>query len=628
MQALPLRAVSRTLVLAVPLTIVTLLGVGFASPSTLRVIVSYIISVILVLGFQSFSGNSGIVSFGHVAFMGVGAYVAAIATVPPSTKATDLTGLPSFLEQHSVSFLPAVLLGGAASALLAAVLGIGLMRMREGAMAMATIGVLVIFNVIFVQWDGVTGGTSGIVGVPRTTTAVSALIVAILVIVACRAFQESRRGLQLRASRTEPVAAEAAGVNVVRVRWVAWTLSAAIMGMGGAVWAQYNIAVNPANFFFALTFSLLAMLVVGGLGSVSGAVIGATVLTVVFEATRRVEEAVTVPGLTQIVVAILILLALWRRPDGLMGLSEADDVIGNLRKRLGPKSRTRRAGAKQQQPDTAHLRPTTSAARREAHRAHVGTVSLRLEHVGKRFGGVAALADVSLNIREGEIVGLIGPNGSGKSTLLNLASGVLRPTEGQVIIGDAEATGEQPHAFAGLGIGRTFQQVRLFSDLSVYDNVAVGAVARGESPKIVRDLLRQLDLLKDADRLAVHLSYGAQRRVEIARALAGRPRFLLLDEPAAGMNEPESDALLEMIHAVRRDQGCAVLITDHDLRLMMRLCERLHVLNEGRTISEGVAETVRRDPRVVEAYLGQRAAVEAERSEVPRETNPRVTGTF
>jgi branched-chain amino acid transport system permease protein len=624
MQA-PVRILSGTLVLALPLTIVTLMSIEFASPSTLRVIVSYLISLILVLGFQAFSGNSGIVSFCHVAFMGVGAYVAAVVTVPPSAKASDLTGLPDFLVQLSVSFLPALLLGGAASALLAAVLGIVLMRMREGAMAMATIGVLVILNVIFVQWDGVTGGTSGIVGVPRTTSAVSALIVLILVIAACRAFQESRRGLQLRASRTEPIAAEAAGVNVVRVRWYSWTLSAAIMGIGGAAWAQYNIAVNPSHFFFALTFSLLAMLVVGGLGSVSGAVVGATVVTVVFEATRRFEEAVTVPGLTQIVVATLILLVLWRRPNGLLGLSELDGMIGSLRQRFDPKASALPERG-DQPPDIARVRAAIPAAQYRTHRENAGTVSLRFAQVGKQFGGVAALSDVSMDIREGEIVGLIGPNGSGKSTLLNLASGVLRPTEGRIIIGDVDATGHRPHTFAGLGIGRTFQQVRLFSDLTVFDNVAVGAVARGQNPSLVRELLKQLDLLKDADRPAVELSYGAQRRVEIARALAGRPRFLLLDEPAAGMNEPESDALLEMIQAVRREQGCAVLITDHDLRLMMRLCERLHVLNDGRTISEGVAETVRRDPRVIEAYLGQRAAVEAKRAAASRETEPNTTG--
>ena len=229
------------------------------------------------------------------------------------------------------------------------------------------------------------------------------------------------------------------------------------------------------------------------------------------------------------------------------------------------------------------------------------------EQVVKRFRGLKALDGVSLSVREGEIVGLIGPNGSGKTTLLNVASGVLRPTAGRVRVDGVDATGRRPHELARLGVGRTFQQIRLFGEMTVAENVEVGAVARGQGADVVPELLERLGLSADADRLAVTLPYGQQRRVEIARALAGRPRFVLLDEPAAGMNEVESDALLETIRAVRDDEGCAVLIVDHDLRLIMRLCERIHVLAEGRTICEGAAEAVRHDPAVIEAYLGTAA---------------------
>lgn len=233
--------------------------------------------------------------------------------------------------------------------------------------------------------------------------------------------------------------------------------------------------------------------------------------------------------------------------------------------------------------------------------------TLALENVSKRFRGLTALEGVSLSVTEGEIVGLIGPNGSGKTTLLNVASGVLKPTSGRVLIGDRDATGRRPHDVARLGVGRTFQQIRLFAEMTVAENVEVGAVARGQDEARVGELLDRLGLLADRDRLAVTLAYGQQRRVEIARALAGRPRFLLLDEPAAGMNERESDDLLKTIRAVRDDDGCAVLIVDHDLRLIMRLCERIHVLAEGRTICEGTAEEVRRDSAVTEAYLGTAA---------------------
>jgi branched-chain amino acid transport system ATP-binding protein len=234
--------------------------------------------------------------------------------------------------------------------------------------------------------------------------------------------------------------------------------------------------------------------------------------------------------------------------------------------------------------------------------------TLSLEGVSKHFRGLRALDRVTISVDEGEIVGLIGPNGSGKTTLLNVASGVLRPTEGRVAVDGFDATGHSPHELAGLGIGRTFQQIRLFSEMTVAENVEVGAVARGQEAERVFALLGRLGLAADADRLAVTLPYGQQRRVEIARALAGRPRFLLLDEPAAGMNEAESDALLETIRSIRDDEGCAILIVDHDLRLIMRLCERIHVLAEGKTICEGTAESVRHDPVVIQAYLGTAAA--------------------
>jgi branched-chain amino acid transport system ATP-binding protein len=229
--------------------------------------------------------------------------------------------------------------------------------------------------------------------------------------------------------------------------------------------------------------------------------------------------------------------------------------------------------------------------------------TLSIADASKRFRGVRALDGVSLELAEGEIVGLIGPNGSGKTTLLNLASGVLRPTAGRLRVGGTDATGRPPHAFARLGVGRTFQQIRLFRGMTVEENLRVGALARARDDDPA-ELLDQLGLVRDRDRDATTLAYGQQRRVEIARAVAGGPRFLLLDEPAAGMNEQESDALLTAIQRLRTERGCGVLIVDHDLRLIMRLCERIHVLADGRTIFEGAPEAVRRSEAVVSAYLG------------------------
>jgi branched-chain amino acid transport system ATP-binding protein len=232
-----------------------------------------------------------------------------------------------------------------------------------------------------------------------------------------------------------------------------------------------------------------------------------------------------------------------------------------------------------------------------------GASTLSVRDASKHFRGVRALDGVSLDLAAGEVLGLIGPNGSGKTTLLNVASGVLRPTGGTITVGGQDATRRRPHVFAHLGVGRTFQQIRLFAGMTVEENLLVGALARGAKHD-PEQLMTQMSLADVRDRDATTLAYGMQRRVEIARALAGDPTFLLLDEPAAGMNEAESDELLAVIRRIRDERGCGVLIVDHDLRLIMRLCDRIHVLADGRTIGEGRPEEVRSSPAVIAAYIG------------------------
>ena len=230
--------------------------------------------------------------------------------------------------------------------------------------------------------------------------------------------------------------------------------------------------------------------------------------------------------------------------------------------------------------------------------------------VTKNFAGVQALRGVTLRLREGAVVGLIGPNGSGKTTFLNCVSGVFAPSSGEVSLDGVPIGGRPAHDLAGRGVVRTFQNVRLFEGLTVLQNVQVSAVAAGKvkrrrSRDYARSVLDRLGLAELEDRYAGTLSYGDQRRLEIARALAASPRFLLLDEPAAGMNEAESDELREAIDSIRGERGCGVLVVDHDLRLIMRLCEHIYVLNEGVLISEGKPEAVRSDPAVLAAYIGE-----------------------
>jgi ABC-type branched-subunit amino acid transport system ATPase component len=235
-------------------------------------------------------------------------------------------------------------------------------------------------------------------------------------------------------------------------------------------------------------------------------------------------------------------------------------------------------------------------------------VTLEAESVGKRFGGVGALKGVSLSLAEGQIVGLIGPNGSGKTTLLNCLSGVFPATSGRISI-DGRALSGAAYKAARRGVVRTFQNIRLFGRLTALQNVEAGAlgagrVARRRSRSYGEQVLEELGIAPLADRFAETLSYGDQRRVEIARALAARPRYLLLDEPAAGMNDAESDELAGSIERIRGDHGCGVLVVEHDLRLIMRVCESIVVLNEGDVISRGRPDEVRADPAVVAAYIG------------------------
>lgn len=229
---------------------------------------------------------------------------------------------------------------------------------------------------------------------------------------------------------------------------------------------------------------------------------------------------------------------------------------------------------------------------------------IQLSSVAKRFRGVLAVDDVSLSLDRGEILGLIGPNGSGKTTTLAIASGVLRPTTGRVEVEGRDLTGRGPARFAAGGVGRTFQQVRLFDGFTVEETVQVGAIAKGLSVEEADTPIRTLGLDEYRDRSATTLSYGMQRRVEIARALAGRPDYLLLDEPAAGMNEGESGNLVEGIRAVSSSLGCGVLIVEHDLQMILSLCDRVHVLSEGKTIAEGPPDEVRNNPLVIETYIG------------------------
>ena len=248
---------------------------------------------------------------------------------------------------------------------------------------------------------------------------------------------------------------------------------------------------------------------------------------------------------------------------------------------------------------------------------------LRLEHVTQRFGGLTAIQDVSIHVDRHEIVGLIGPNGAGKTTTFNVITGVYDPTEGKVFYKDQDITGRDIHAVTAVGMARTFQNIRLFKSLSILDNVKIGFHLKqtsnvaedmlhigrwkkdeDEATKKGMELLLKTDLAAFADDVADSLPYGSQRRLEIARAMATGAEMLLLDEPAAGMNEQETAELLQFIRALR-DDGYTILLIEHDMKLVMNLCDRIYVQNQGNLIAEGTPDEIKSNQAVIDAYLGQ-----------------------
>jgi len=240
---------------------------------------------------------------------------------------------------------------------------------------------------------------------------------------------------------------------------------------------------------------------------------------------------------------------------------------------------------------------------------------LTVRGVSVAYRGIPALAEVDLDLRHGEILGLIGPNGAGKTTLINVISGYAKPDEGRVVLGDRDVTGSSPERLAGWGVGRTFQAVRLFGNLTVQENVEVAGLAAGQRRRVARErareLLEEFELTSRASSLASSLPYGEERRLSLARSLATRPQFLLLDEPAAGLNEVETGRLTETIAALPERHACGVVVVEHDMGLIMGLSHRIHVLAHGRSIAVGSPEEVRSDPVVIEAYLGHRGAQHA-----------------
>lgn len=322
-----MRRYSPVVLLVAPLLALAILTDVFGTVLFERIVIVMFINLILVLGLQMFMGNSGVLSFAHIGFMGIGAYASILFSMTPQVKAMAIPELYPVLMDVHLPFLPSLLIGAGVAALVAAVAGFPLMRLSDAASVIATFALLVIIHVILVNWDQVTNGPRTVFGIDQYTTLWVSAFWGMLFIAVAYLFKESSLGLKLRASREDEQAAAAIGINIVIVRWVAFTLSAFVVGVGGALWAHFITSFSPNAFYLKETFLIIAMLIIGGTDTVSGAVVGTLAVTVIFEGLRNIENAInlaqvlprTLVGFTEVFLATAMIVILILRPSGIMG---------------------------------------------------------------------------------------------------------------------------------------------------------------------------------------------------------------------------------------------------------------------------------------------------------------------
>jgi branched-chain amino acid transport system permease protein len=540
---------------------------------------------VMGLSWNLLSGYTGLVSFGHAAFFGLGAYTVTIGLV-----AYDLTpwfGIP---------------LGMVVGAVAGLVIGYPTFRLRGHYFALSMLAYPMALLYVF-QWLGYQE-----VPLPMKrehaafymqfadyrvyiVLAVALLVVALVVSLAV---ERSRFGMSLVAIKQNEPAAEAAGIDTLAWKLRAIMVSAAIAGAAGGLYAVVLLVVTPDSVFGMLTSAqALIVTLFGGVGTLWGPLIGAAVLIPLSE-TLQAQLGDVIPGIQGVVYGVAIVLVILLAPEG---------IYWRLRDRFH--------------------RPLAAAPPLQAPAAAVASCSqpkpaprsdrpiLTVQGLGKSFGGLRAVADVSFTVREGEILGIIGPNGAGKTTLFNLLNGFLDRDSGTVTLAGHDLSGLKPNRICRLGVGRTFQVVRAFARMSVIDNVVVGAYAANATDHAAREAARealdQVGLMPRADAVAGSLTNKELRLMELARALAGRPRLLLMDEPLAGLSRQDIDDMLGVIRALKA-RGVTIVIIEHTMKAMVELAERFVVLDHGAILATGKPDEVTANREVIEAYLGKRWA--------------------
>lgn len=547
-----------------------------------------LVYLVLVLGLNAMMGYAGILNLGYAAFAGLGAYVAAL-----------------LMLRLDWSIWVAMPVAATVSTLAGLAFAIPTLRLKRVYLGIVTLAFGEIFVLVALNLRDVTGGGIGLAGIPRptflgidlTTTGTFyyfVLGVALLGLAFIYRISSSRFGRAWEYVREDEIAAESTGTDVRRTKLFAYGIGSAYAGVGGVLLAEQLTALNPSVFDFSLTLVVLTMVVVGGTGSIPGAIVGTLLFTILPEVLRELRDARLFFYGAALALVTLV------RPEGLV-----------------PPRRRRAFGG---------LEDVATAYTPSSHEADVADGALlEAESITKVFGGLVAVDHVSLDVMPGEVVSIIGPNGAGKTTLVDILTGVTAPTSGRVRYRGADVTGRRASQRAADGMARTFQKVRLFDDLTVLENVLAGTQTRYASPPLAallrtrRDqaLDRQAaaasaywlrfvgqDLFERRDDLIKSLPYGIRKRVEIARALAAEPSLLLLDEPVAGLNTGEKLVVARLISDIRAT-GVTVVLIEHDMRMVMSISDRVVVLDEGGVIARGAPGTIQSDRRVIDAYLGE-----------------------
>lgn len=564
---------------------------------------------IACLGLNIILGYAGQLSLAQAAFWGVGAYTSALLT-------TQL-GIPVWAGMFAAFFM---------AALFGVLLGIPTLKLSGHYLAMATIGFGIILQVILINAIWLTKGSDGIPKIPSPWIGsielkdpgaffyVAAVSLILFTWGAIR-LKDSRVGRAFLAIRENEMAARTTGVNTTYYKIMAFSLSAGYAGFGGWLFAHScSHYISPDTFSFDQSVILLVMAVLGGNGSAIGSIVGATLLTLLPEVLRFLKDSYMMFYAAGIVLIMIFM------PGGIAGLVKNMPVSLRLREWWNADS----TAVRQVAANAPSLKNSDASPRSVKIEDCSGSseVLLTVKGLEKHFGGLKAVDGVDMQVRRGEIQALIGPNGSGKTTILNMLSGLYVPSAGEIILEGKAIGGRKPHIITSLGMARTFQNIRLFGELTVLENLLIGQHCQSKSglaTSILQppsqkaeeagmrakalEMLEFVGLKGKEFAKANSLPYGQQRLLELARALASDPKLLLLDEPAAGLNAAETEALVELLFQICK-RGVTILLVEHDMSLVMNVSDHITVLNFGRKIAEGPAEVIEKNPEVIDAYLG------------------------